>query len=315
MGPLAFGMHNSRTPADVSVPEKRSRAARWLSGNGIEIGALHNPLPVPPGATVQYVDRARELELRRQYPELAAKTMVPVDFVGDAQDLSAIANDCQDFVIANHLLEHLEDPIRGLIEMMRVIRPGGVLYLALPDPRVTFDRNRPLTTIQHVVDEYRSGTEATREAHYVEWVELVESRQVVGAGTGPTRVNELMAQDYSIHFHVWRPDDFLEVLVASRREAGLQAEMVEFMPCDPATDNEYIFVLMKPDGALPAVVPPVPPAASTQDLEDEVTAWRERGLASEVRAEAAETALAAVAGSRSWRITAPLRSARSLIKR
>jgi ubiquinone/menaquinone biosynthesis C-methylase UbiE len=59
----------------------------------------------------------------------------PVSVIGDAHDLSAFADARVDFVIANHLLEHLEDPVRGLVEMCRVLRPRGVLYVALPHPR------------------------------------------------------------------------------------------------------------------------------------------------------------------------------------
>ena len=50
----------------MSLPEKRRRLTKWLHGEGIEIGALHNPLEVPAGARVTYVDhlpveRLREL--------------------------------------------------------------------------------------------------------------------------------------------------------------------------------------------------------------------------------------------------------------
>ncbi len=125
----------------MKITEKRRHAARWLAGAGIEIGALHNPLPVPWAVSVRYVDRLPVDDLRRQYPELGDERLVPIDLIGDAENLSTLANDTQDFVIVNHLLEHLENPLRGLQEMVRVLRPGGILYLALPHPRVTFDRS------------------------------------------------------------------------------------------------------------------------------------------------------------------------------
>ena len=109
----------------MKVTAKRSHAARWLQGSGIEIGALHNPLAVPPAATVHYVDRFNAEDLKRHYPELGDQSLVPVDLIGDAEDLSRFGDGSQDFVIANHLLEHLENPIRGLQEMARVLRPGG----------------------------------------------------------------------------------------------------------------------------------------------------------------------------------------------
>jgi SAM-dependent methyltransferase len=230
--------------------------ARWLSGSGIEIGALHNPLSVPPGVDVRYVDRMTEGQLREHYPELSLENFVPVSVIGDAQDLSGLSTDTVDFVIANHLFEHLDNPIRGLREMVRVLRPGGVLYLALPDPRVTFDCEREMTSVDHVVDEYRNGPQGNRRAHFVDWVEKVEPHTHFGAAADvDARVQELMDEDYSIHYHVWRPDTFLDFLAAARAATGIELDMVGFAPCD--NDNEFIFVFLKGISQPPRAIPPV----------------------------------------------------------
>jgi SAM-dependent methyltransferase len=255
--------------------EKRTRAARWLRGSGLEIGALHNPLLVPDGVEVRYVDRTTEAELRHQYPELENEALVPTSIIGDAEDLSPVADGSVDFVIANHLIEHLENPIKGLVEMTRVLRPGGILYVALPDPRVTFDRDRPLTSIEHVVQEYRAGTASTREAHFAEWVEKVEplTPGPYGGGvalTGAARVQQLLDLNYSIHFHVWRAETFLEVLVEARQLAGVELELLEFTACDSGADDEYIFVLRKGFSATPAKFPPLPSEVEAQRLREEV---------------------------------------------
>jgi predicted SAM-dependent methyltransferase len=283
----------------VSI-DKRRRAARWLRGSGIEIGALHHPLQLPEGVQVRYVDRLPTEELRRHYPELAGDEFAPISIIGDAQDLSALDDDSVDFVIANHLLEHLENPIAGLREMHRVIRPGGVLYLALPDPRGSFDVDRKLTTVEHVIDEYRHGTSHTRTEHFEEWVDKVETRVVQGAGvaTGEARVRELMELDYSIHFHVWRPDTFLQFLAAAIDEAALDIEPVEFIP-RLAGDDEYIFVFRKGTSTPAEDIPA--PAGDSAELEAEVIRLRAQ--------------LAAMASSRSWRMTAPLRAGIRAIQR
>jgi hypothetical protein len=54
-------------------------ARRFIQGSGIEIGALHNPLRMPRGAQVRYVDRMPVAELRRQYPELEGEELVEVE--------------------------------------------------------------------------------------------------------------------------------------------------------------------------------------------------------------------------------------------
>src|SRR5215472_5066271 len=150
---------------------KREHLARWLTGQGIEIGAPHRPLKVPASAHVRYVDRLPEAELRKHYPELDGQPLAPVSILGSAEDLSSIQDDSLDFVIANHLLEHLEYPVRGLAEFHRFLKAGGSVYMALPDQRLTFDRDRPLTPVEHLLLEHRNGNaERNRRAHYMDYV-------------------------------------------------------------------------------------------------------------------------------------------------
>jgi SAM-dependent methyltransferase len=223
---------------------KRQRLARWLHGNGIEIGALHRPLDVPRTAHVTYVDRLPEPVLRSHYPELSSEAFAPVEVLGTAEDLSAFRDGTIDFVIANHLLEHLEDPIRALTEFHRVLRRDGVLYLALPDPRISFDRDRQLTALEHLLDEYRQGPAANRKAHYLDWAINVDKDP-----QAERRARQLDEMDYSIHFHVWRPDTFLEFLQAAKREAGLEFELAAYAPPESPDDNEFILILLKGDSA------------------------------------------------------------------
>jgi len=235
---------SSTSSRDESAPPsnagKRLRLARWLKGTGIEIGALHHPLAVPATAHVTYVDRLPESELRRHYPELAGEPFAPVTMIGNAQDLSALSDGSVDFVIANHLLEHLEDPVAALVEFHRVLRQDGVLYLALPDPRVSFDRDRELTGVDHLLEEHRHGTAKNRREHYLDWATRVDKHPEPEAHAA-----RLMAMDYSIHFHVWRPDTFLAFLVFAKQEAGLDLELAAFAPPESADDNEFILILLK----------------------------------------------------------------------
>src|SRR5438045_2760343 len=58
---------------------------------------------------------------------------------------------------------------------LRVVRPGGVLFYALPDVRSTeFDRERARTTVEHLLRDHREGPSWSRRDHYRDWVRLAE---------------------------------------------------------------------------------------------------------------------------------------------
>jgi predicted SAM-dependent methyltransferase len=221
------------------VPFNREAiATRYLHGDGIEIGALHNPLPVPSSARVRYLDRMAVPELRRQYPELSGQSLVAVDIIDNGERLTRVLDESQDFVIANHFLEHCEDPLGALGSMFRVLRPGGVLFLAVPDRRFTFDVDRPVTPLDHVLKDHRAGADQSREEHFEEWARLVDR---VDDAEVEGRVARLLETDYSIHFHVWEQSDVFDLLQLARAELNLAFDV------ELATRNghENLFILRK----------------------------------------------------------------------
>jgi predicted SAM-dependent methyltransferase len=223
------------------VPFNRDAIAeRFLRGDGLEIGALHNPLPLSAGARVRYVDRLPVSELERHYPELRRKTLVPVDVIDDGERLESIPDASVDFVIANHFLEHCQDPIGALGTMFRVVRPGGIVYLAVPDKRFTFDSDRAVTPADHLLDDHRHGPEGSRQQHFEEWARLVDK---VAEDEVDVHVAKLLEDDYSIHFHVWTQADAFELLGVARRELGLAFDVEIAI----RNGHENVFVLRKAD--------------------------------------------------------------------
>ncbi len=174
-------------------------ARKYLRGDGIEVGALHAPLWVPRCARVRYVDCADGETLRAIHCDVP--TVTEPDLVGNLETLDCIADASVDFVIASHVLEHVENPLRALLTMSRVLRSGGIAYLALPDKRFTFDVARQITPLWHIVRDFDEGPAWSRHKHYVDWAMNVEHAADVEAHA---EQNERTA--HNIHFHVW---DFL----------------------------------------------------------------------------------------------------------
>lgn len=212
-------------------------SARYLSGRGIEIGALHSPLWVTPRATVTYVDRMDVDGLRRHYPELAGSELCRVDAIDDGERLLGFPDGTLDFIIANHMLEHCENPLGAMRNHLARLRPGGVLYYAVPDKRFTFDADRPLTDFDHLVRDDREGPAWSRRSHFLEWSRFVD-KATDDAGA-EARARHLMEMNYSIHFHVWDEERFREILRGAHAYLGgsFRVEWLE------QNENELITVL------------------------------------------------------------------------
>ncbi len=198
-----------------AIPEpmlarRRALGHQYLHGEGIEIGALHHPMVVPNDAKVRYVDRLPVEQLRIQYPELNHLKLVQVDVVDDGEQLHHFPDESLDFIIANHMLEHTENPLGTIRQHLRKLKPGGCLYYAIPDGRMSFDVDRRRTSFWHLMRDDRHGPQISRTRHFQEWVRYVNKE------TDPDRAavqtKKLMDMNYSIHFHVWDTRSFRRFL-------------------------------------------------------------------------------------------------------
>jgi SAM-dependent methyltransferase len=217
---------------------RRRLARRFLSGDGLEVGALNLPMWMPPRANVRYVDRKPLAQLRAEYPEWEAWDIVAPDVVTDGEVLAGIPDASADFVVANHFIEHTEDPIGALAAHLRVLRAGGIGFYAVPDKRFTFDAARPVTSVAHMAADHRDGPQHSRRDHFEEWSRLVdrvpEERVVREAARRD-------ADGASIHFHVFTPDAFAHLLVHCRDDGQLPLEIEAIQP----VRREFIAIVRK----------------------------------------------------------------------
>jgi predicted SAM-dependent methyltransferase len=223
-------------------------AHKFLHGQGLEIGALHNPLRLPPRATVQYVDRMSVAQLRQHYPELTAFKLVEVDILDDGERLGCVPDLSQDFVIANHVLEHCENPLLALHNLLRVLKVAGVLYLTVPDKRYIFDHNRPVTPLEHLIRDFEQGPAWSRRAHFTEFTAALKEEAASNPEFSRWNVADVEEHarhleeiNYSIHYHVWTQRELLQLLMALPDLIGAAFEIELFYRHGP----ECIAVLRK----------------------------------------------------------------------
>ena len=186
--------------------------ARYLVGDGVELGPGHSPFPIPySGTNVRYVDRWVPDTNRELFPELGEAAFPMPDIIADLDTdrLSALDDESQDFVIASHALEHLANPLAMLGEIHRVLRSGGIALVLLPDRRRTFDRDRRPTPVQHLVAEYEADVTTVTDDHVEDFLRGVGEWQDAWSADARTEAIERHRQR-SIHVHGRTQDEFSE---------------------------------------------------------------------------------------------------------
>lgn len=151
-------------PAKVETP-RPSRREVLLSlfdatGRGLEIGASFNPLlPKKDGYNVEVLDHLSAEELVKKYAGASSvdpTRIEPVDYVSHGASLfDAIGEEARfDYIVASHVIEHTVDLLGFLNDCERLLRPRGVVVLAVPDKRFSFDVLRPLTSTGDVLQRH-----------------------------------------------------------------------------------------------------------------------------------------------------------------
>ena len=198
-----------------------------LSGHGLEVGALHEPAPLPVACTVEYVDAISREEAARLFPEIEAERLVEPTHLRDLdrQGLEGLLDDHYDFVVLSHVIEHVADPIRVLGEVFRVLKPGGAAVIAAPDRHYTFDRRRGNTPFGQLLDQHRREVTTVSDEQYIDLIAAVHP-QVMREGSAALDRALTDMRRRREHAHVWDSDAFEDFLQRAMAHLGVNADLL-----------------------------------------------------------------------------------------
>jgi SAM-dependent methyltransferase len=151
---------------------------------------------------------------------------LPVTYqVGDVADLP-IADRSIDLVVANHVLNDLEDPVPAVAEFARVLRPGGHAVALLLHPCFYGSRGVPVDIDTYFqprrIEQHFNVAGLVSPAPVVAWARSLEdfAGAFTSAGLAITRIQEPHPTERQRRDNPWWDQNFtrpLFVLIAARK--------------------------------------------------------------------------------------------------
>jgi SAM-dependent methyltransferase len=321
---------------------ERVLAGLDLGGLGLEIGGGPWPLVASdPALTVRSLDYLDREGLIAKYEAMGVDPsgVRPIDYVWSGERYLDLVGDTRfDWIVASHVIEHVPDLLGFMNQCAEILKPGGTLTLIVPDRRCAFDYFRMPAGLGAVIDAHLEGRRRSSPgttAEFALYMAELDGREIWNADDrgrlafrhpswlARALYDRAAAGEHSdIHAWVFTPNSF-RLIVEDLHLLGLGRLRERSFH---APDTHEFFIQLSPDGAGPGVerlelcrlalddlrrpAPDAEPVVEPAVLEDAGAA-----AAAEAEAERLRQEIEAIHGSKSWRLTEPLRAARRAASR
>jgi len=167
-----------------------------------------------------------------------SKTVIGCDMFPVSDDIiQAAADDLPfkdgtiDMLVSSHCLEHMANPIKTINEWCRAVGSTGVIWFILPHGSRTFDSLRPLTSTDHIFDDFKHKTDEYDQTHWAEFRDLtiLSGHRLIP----PEYIGKANKDDFEyfnsqrlIHHHVWTLSSFIELMVRLNLEILYATDVV-----------------------------------------------------------------------------------------
>lgn len=126
-------------------------------------------------------------------------------YICDMVNLDKIESSKYDFVLSYNKLEHIANPFKAINEMLRIIKPDGLIFLVLPAKEHNFDHNRQVTGFDHLLTDYTNNVSEDDLTHLDEILKLHDLSLDPPAGNFENFKNRSLNnfQNRCLHHHVF----------------------------------------------------------------------------------------------------------------
>lgn len=188
--------------------------------------------------------------------QYGAQASVGRQYIGEASDLNEIDSASYDFVLSSHVIEHVANPLQTLSEWVRVLKQDGILVLLVPHKEGTFDHKRPVTPLDHLIEDHQQNIREDDLTHLEEILEFHDLERDPAAGDFENfkQRSEKNIENRCLHHHAFDSSLVAQVLAHLNlkilaMEAALPFHIIavaQKVAPDQAVDNQK-FVTAKPD--------------------------------------------------------------------
>lgn len=264
MDPTPCQIFPSDDVADRIATLRRNCAV--ATRHGLEIGPLASPIVRKDEGPIFYLDYASTDALKSKSstdPSVNVANVVEIDFCLEQGSLAQVAMPAApyQYVVASHVFEHVPNPIRWLEQVCNLLAPDGVVSLAIPDRRYTYDFYRASTTVAQLLSYHKD--ELTRPSafqlydHYLNVAKVdtllawsQDFRSITPDRYNSDEVADLLCDQSAggryvdCHCTVWTAEHFLTIFSQIQRLRSLPLEVSE-LHLPARGSNEFIVQLRR----------------------------------------------------------------------
>lgn len=198
---------------------------RWVAALIREYSSsVYNPFILDVGCGSNKISKSKTVTGCDMFP-------VSDDIIQAAADDLPFESGTIDMLVSAHCLEHMANPIKTINEWCRAVGSEGVIWFILPHGSRTFDSLRPLTSTDHIFDDFKHKTTEDDQTHWAEFRDLTilsGHRKIP-----PEYIEKAKKDDFEffnsqrlIHHHVWTLSSFIDLMVRLNLEILYATDLV-----------------------------------------------------------------------------------------
>lgn len=222
-------------------------ANKYLCGlNGIEIGgAKHNSFKLNDIKNCDKIGAYTNIDFNIEQSDKWGPCHTDVNLIANGDDLP-FKNNTLDYVVSSHMIEHSFDPIKTVNEWLRVIKPGGYIFMIIPHKERTLDINRNITTVDELIKRHNGTLNITN--YGIKDVKMIDNKKVGKALESEIQfiLNKKNIENLSIikeddhhHWSVWDTKAFLDLAKTNKWN------VVDYRDVDDKAGNGFTIVIKK----------------------------------------------------------------------